>query len=222
MHLTNSETRYGLIGQALHWSMAALLVAGFISGQVAEDADEHDDDEYGDDHEQHASYESDEEALDAVPNALFADTPLGDGTPVADAVSAATVHAGLGLTVLGLLALRLLWRTTDTAPHLDQPTWEAKLARAGHIALYAVMAALPLTGLALALTASAPTPVTGLGWLGLDALQPVFASHTLHEAAEEIHEALVGALLFTVALHLAAVAYHALIRKDGVLKRMLP
>src|SRR6478752_7097484 len=54
-------------------------------------------------------------------------------------------HKSIGMTVLLLVALRLLWRLTNTAPALPagMPGWERLAAHASHFLLYVAMIGLP-------------------------------------------------------------------------------
>jgi cytochrome b561 len=57
-------------------------------------------------------------------------------------------HKWLGITILGLVALRLLWRLTHPAPPLPPtiPPWQRGAAHAVHVLLYGLMFAIPLSG----------------------------------------------------------------------------
>lgn len=127
-------------------------------------------------------------------------------------------HILAGLTVAALLLPRLVIRWRGVPSMQGQATfWEAGLARAAHLVLYAAMLLLPLTGLLSILAGSRAMPV-----LGLFELPSLFPLPWLHEAMEEVHEAIAKVFLFTLVLHLAATLWHALVRRDGVLRRMLP
>lgn len=58
------------------------------------------------------------------------------------------VHKTLGLTVLALVLVRLVWHLRTPAPPLEASLkpWERRLARLGHILLYLLMLALPVSG----------------------------------------------------------------------------
>ena len=57
-------------------------------------------------------------------------------------------HKSIGITVLGLVLLRLLWRATHQPPPLPAgyARWVRGAAHAAHWSLYAVMIALPVSG----------------------------------------------------------------------------
>lgn len=58
------------------------------------------------------------------------------------------LHKSIGITVLGLVVLRVLWRLTHRPPPLPATYagWEHAAANAAHSALYALIFAIPLTG----------------------------------------------------------------------------
>jgi cytochrome b561 len=128
-------------------------------------------------------------------------------------------HALFGLGVLALLLPRVLARLLGTAPGPapGTPAWEARLALAAHLLLYALMIGLPLTGLLTALSGRAPFDLAGIATLP-NSLVGTGLRRTLKEA----HEILANLMLGAVALHVAAVAWHALVRRDGVAARMTP
>lgn len=57
-------------------------------------------------------------------------------------------HKSVGITVLGLVLLRILWRVGHPPPPLPtgHPHWQLRAASAGHAGLYVLMLALPLSG----------------------------------------------------------------------------
>lgn len=133
-------------------------------------------------------------------------------------------HAGVGLSLIGLLVLRVLWRAIDPAPDeiAGAPEWETKAARWAHLALYGLMVLMPLSGVFVALTARQPMPVLGLSWMGIDAIPAAVASPTLHKVVKEVHEAISSILVAVVGLHVAATLWHARVRRDNVAQRMIP
>ncbi len=137
--------------------------------------------------------------------------------PRAERATPQAVHALVGLTVLALLLPRLLARLTGGAPETSGPGWERRLAAAAHLLLYALMAAVPLTGLAIAMSGRAPMPV-----LGVFEIPTPLASLGLRRPLEEVHELLSNLMLGAVGLHVAATLWHALVRRDGIVRHMLP
>ncbi|WP_431298747.1 cytochrome b [Tabrizicola sp. BL-A-41-H6] len=57
------------------------------------------------------------------------------------------LHKTLGLTVLGLVLLRIGWHIASPVPKpIGGPGWERMAARAGHIAFYLLLLGIPLSG----------------------------------------------------------------------------
>ncbi len=131
-----------------------------------------------------------------------------------------TRHKSIGITILGLAVLRLLWRTLSAGPALPSalPTLQRRLAAATHVALYAVLFAIPLSGWLMSSAKNYP-----VSWFGLLQLPDLVAPD---EAAfrfwQQSHEWLTSALLALAALHVLAALKHHFVDRDDVLRRMLP
>jgi cytochrome b561 len=128
-------------------------------------------------------------------------------------------HKWTGATILALAALRLLWRLTHRPPaELPAPRWQHGAASATHWALYALFFAVPLVGWAY--SSAAGFPVVVFGVLPLPDFVPKNAA--LAEAIKPWHGDLAWVLFALVALHLAAVAKHMVVDRDGLVRRMMP
>jgi cytochrome b561 len=130
------------------------------------------------------------------------------------------IHRQSGNFVLLALGLRLAVRfSVGMADHAaDLPPWSRIGARLAHWALYGLLLALPLLGLA-ASNAHA-TRVTLFGLLALPPL--VGADPDLADRLTDCHLWGSWLLLALVVLHIAAALWHHFIRRDGVLAAMLP
>ncbi len=129
-------------------------------------------------------------------------------------------HKSIGVTVLGLVVLRIVWRLAAGAPAYAEPLgWLVQVAsRAGHLALYALMIAMPVSGYLTSTASGSPLP-----WFGLFTLpRLVGKDKSLAEATSWAHYTFAWTLAFVLAAHLAAVIWHAGIRRDSVLTRMWP
>ena len=131
-----------------------------------------------------------------------------------------SLHWSLGFLVLAFTLGRLALRASDTPP--PEPStmarWEVALARIAHLVLYAIMIALPVTGLATAAAQGRTASVFGL--FTLPAM--IGADRALARSVKGVHELLANGMLAVVALHaLAALRHHFLLR-DDVLRRTLP
>lgn len=129
-------------------------------------------------------------------------------------------HKWAGVTILGLAALRLLWRLTHKAPSYPagMPGWQKTTANVLHGFLYFLMFAVPVSGYFYTLASGYPVVYFGLVELPVliernDALKPVLQS---------VHFWLNMALASSVGLHIAAALKHHLVDRDGLIKRMMP
>lgn len=140
-------------------------------------------------------------------------------------------HKSTGITVLGLVLLRLLWRAANPPPPLpdDYSPLEKRGAHAAHIALYVLILALPLSGwlhdsawkdaaqYPMKLFALAPWPRIGF----IMDLEPQF-KETFHIASGAVHQWLSYLLYALFALHVGAALKHQFVDKHPELERMLP
>jgi cytochrome b561 len=130
------------------------------------------------------------------------------------------IHRSLGMTALALVAFRVVYRLIAGAPPHTEPLGRLTnlAAHAGHLALYFLMIALPVTGYLLTAAAGRPVP-----WFGLFEW-PNFAPQdkALAASASQAHYWLAWAIGAVLVLHLAAVVWHRYVKRDGVLARMWP
>jgi cytochrome b561 len=127
-------------------------------------------------------------------------------------------HKWIGITVLGLAALRGLWRLTHAAPALlPMPQWQAIAAKFTHAFLYVLMFAIPLTGWAF--SSASGYQVVYLGRFPLPNL--VAKNKALAESLTEVHETLAWLMLGIVVVHVAAALKHHFVDRDDTLRRML-
>ncbi len=130
------------------------------------------------------------------------------------------VHQTLGVTVLVLVLFRVAWLARSTPPPLSQSLlpWERFVASAVHLALYALIFLMPLTGLLLTLLSgrtlelygwalplpAGPRPVAGALWPTLHNLILPFMFYAI------------------IAMHLGAVLkHHFIARRTDDVRRML-
>ena len=129
-------------------------------------------------------------------------------------------HVSVGPTILLVMVLRLAWRLTHTPPPppADLSPKLHLIAEATHWAFYAILIVLPVLGWTAA-SAYGVTPRL-FGLIPLPAL--VAQSKPFAEAVGRVHITVAFILLALIALHIAGALYHALIRRDRVIYRMLP
>lgn len=127
-----------------------------------------------------------------------------------------TWHFMLGLSVFGLVALRLVARI-GYRPPTEPQSWSERLAALVHLALYAIMIAMPILGWVALSADGKPIP-----FFGLELPPLVGPDKALAEQVEEIHELVGTAGYWLAGLHAAAALFHHYVLRDGVLRRMLP
>ena len=128
------------------------------------------------------------------------------------------LHKATGMLILGLMLLRIAARIIFGAPPLpvSVPSWQRIAAAASHFLLYALILMMPVVGWAATSAFPAPIPFFGL----FDVPPLIGADRDLSKQLFAIHYWMGKGILALVALHIAAALKHALIEKDGVLRRM--
>lgn len=130
-----------------------------------------------------------------------------------------TWHFMLGLTVLGLLPIRLLARVGGGAtPAIHPPLapLQEKLAKLVHLLLYVFLLVMPILGW---LTLSAKGKV--IPFFGLELPPLLGADKALGHQLEEIHETIGTLGYYLIGLHAAAALFHHYWTHDDTMKRML-
>jgi len=131
-------------------------------------------------------------------------------------------HASIGYALLALMIARLLWRWLNAVPALPSAAkaWERASARINHWGLYLLILADAVSGWALAGTFRRPLEGTLFGLR----VPNVVSSRdpAVHELLENSHSALAWALAALIVVHFVGAFYHLLVKRDGVMQRMLP
>jgi cytochrome b561 len=126
-------------------------------------------------------------------------------------------HKWAGIVILGLSALRLLWRLRHRPPpDLPMPRWQSRAAHGAHLALYAFFFAVPLAGWAYSSAAGFQVVLFGVlplpDWVG--------PSRELAESLKPLHKWLAFALAGVTLVHVGGAMKHQLVDRDGLLRRM--
>ncbi|RXT48015.1 hypothetical protein B6S44_23300 [Bosea sp. Tri-44] len=151
----------------------------------------------------------------------FAMTYRGNTLDIWDGVTDAlySTHKLIGFLVLWLSAGRLIYRLLRGAPP-DEPTlewWQKAASHLVHWALYGLLLIVPLLGwIGITLFPS----LTVFGLFDLPALAA--PNEEVAKRVLFVHGWVAILLALLVCGHIAAALFHYFIRKDGVLRRMLP
>ena len=127
------------------------------------------------------------------------------------------LHKLIGILILFLMLARLWWLIRDPKPKKVGPKWEKWLESFVHYSLYVVVIAMPLSGCIGSLAGGHP-PHLG----NVNLMLPVAKDNALDEAAFDVHGTLAYLIIALVSVHALAALFHHFIRKDDVLRRMLP
>ncbi|HSM43053.1 MAG TPA: cytochrome b [Afifellaceae bacterium] len=131
-------------------------------------------------------------------------------------------HKSLGLLILLLALLRLAWRLVGPLPALPaaMADWEKLAARLAHVALYAALVAIPLTGWALVSASPLNIPTFAFNLVVVPHL-PVPVSDASEASWTFVHGLLANMALAIALVHVAAAFRHEFILRDGLLARMV-
>lgn len=183
--------RYAWIRRMLHWAVAVFVLLQLPTGYVI------------------AGYEKDTvEAVDAT---------FGKGAfnVLYD------LHKSMGLTVLGLMVLRVVAKAGAPNPEYRPPikAWERTASHAVHVALYGLLIVTPIVGWVGVSLYPAPAPFYFL----VDLRLPIGEARGPSEFLLGNVHAPLGILIgILAAVHILAALKHRLLNRDGVWERMIP
>ncbi len=142
---------------------------------------------------------------------------IGRGHPVHDQLFG--FHSSVGIVLMALTLARLAHRLHKPPAALpcDMPVWQRVAARATHMSLYGFLIVNPFIGWIMISAFGGTISVFGL--LTLPAI--VARDRALGAQLASAHEVFGLVFAAIIVLHIAAALHHGLVRKDGVLNRML-
>lgn len=195
----NNIQRYNNVSIVLHWLMAILILSMFALGFWMSDLPK--------DLPKTAT-------LDVFELGVYT-MPLAE--PMSPRAFYFNLHKSIGVTLLALIAFRLLWRLSHPAPAMlpSMKDWEKKLSEIVHKGLYLLMLAMPITGLTMALCSK-----YGVTWFGMPFLKGS-DDPAMRDIFKELHEVVGIIFLVTIVFHILAAIKHKVVDKDDVMKRML-
>lgn len=138
------------------------------------------------------------------------------------------LHKSVGITLLFLTVARIAWRLLNPPP--PEPSTlkplEQKLSHVVHIAFYALMVIIPLTGWLL--VSISPFQISTVLFGAVDWPHLPFTSglrqgnELLHGIVENIHSKGAWVIIVLLGLHVAGAVKHEFGGEEGVIKRMIP
>lgn len=125
-------------------------------------------------------------------------------------------HISIGSVLLMLIVLRLVWSVTQKNNRPEQDPATAFLVKAGHGLLYLGMLLLPITGVMIMVG-------NGYGWdpFGIELVAGGGAEIGWMATLGSVHSLIAWCLLILVVGHIGIALLHHVVKKDGVLQRML-
>lgn len=193
MALANSRTRYGSVAMTLHWLIALAIIFNICLGLYLPD-------------------------LDVI---------LASNDPTQ--FELVQLHKSVGLTVLALSLLRLAWRLVNPIPPLPSSmSPQLKfVARLTHVLLYVLMIGIPLSGWAYVSASPLGLPTMwfhAFQWPHIPYLAELSRAQkkSVDPQLFAVHSFLATSAIVLIPIHVAGALYHQFIRRDDVLKRMLP
>ena len=138
-------------------------------------------------------------------------------------------HKSVGLSVLVLSIVRLVWRLANPIPPLPpsmNPVLRV-LARGTHFLLYFLIIAIPLSGWVFVSASPLGLPTMYFHlfqWPHISFLAdlPRAEKMSLRHELFAVHTFLAWSAIVLVPLHVVGALYHQLIRRDDILRRMIP
>ena len=128
-----------------------------------------------------------------------------------------TTHRPVGTLVFVLLIFRVIWRLFHKPPLLPagMTPLQQRMAHLGHLGLYAMMAIVPLIGIALTFRRGG-TIDFGL----FQIVSPLTADRAASKPIKEVHEFVAYVLFALVGVHVAAALWHQIVKRDNIMARM--
>ena len=129
-----------------------------------------------------------------------------------------TLHKNIATTIIFLVIIRILWRYTHPAPKLPDtmsPMMKT-LAHVGHLFLYVILVALPVTGCLFSWSAGHPAPVLYL----FEIPRLVQDNPELLAIVKPLHIYISWFAGFLIVGHVLAALKHHFIDKDNILNSM--
>jgi cytochrome b561 len=149
---------------------------------------------------------------------IFVAIVMGDFADKATNMLFYQIHKSLGVSILVVGFLFVLWHLVSRKPKFlaTMKPYENVIASLVHWLLLAFFVIEPLLGVVMASYAGRPINV----WSWFTFILPVTPNASVAEVLADIHVVLGWTFAGLIGLHILAALKHAVINKDGVLRRM--
>uniref|UniRef100_A0A9E7ZLM8 Cytochrome b n=1 Tax=Bosea sp. NBC_00436 TaxID=2969620 RepID=A0A9E7ZLM8_9HYPH len=128
-------------------------------------------------------------------------------------------HKSFGLTLAGLVLLRLATRLLLPAPAPPtMPRWQHIAAAAVQGGLYLCLLAMPVTGFLMAAAAPIQIPTLFFGLFSVP--HPIGPDQTVYDAMLRAHATLFDIMAALAFIHAGAALLHQFVLRDGLMRRM--
>jgi cytochrome b561 len=136
--------------------------------------------------------------------------------PPGPRVDAFNLHKSFGLLVLALMIVRAVWRSQHPPPpRMPARAWESRAAKGVHWLLYICLFIQPLSGYMGSAFSGYPVK-----WFGMVLPSWAASSQPLKDLMSTVHLLNSWLLVALIAIHVLAAGKHALIDRDGLLRRI--
>ncbi len=129
-------------------------------------------------------------------------------------------HKNVGVVILLLVVVRIVYRAANPPPPLPAsvPHWQAEIAHTTHVLMYALLIVMSVSGYVRVVAGG--FPLEALDALGVPRL--VSKDDGVAAIAKAVHASARVPLVALILLHIAAAAFHGIVKRDGVASRMWP
>lgn len=127
------------------------------------------------------------------------------------------IHKSFGIVVLGLVLLRIIWRTTHRPAPLPArlPAWQVRLSHVTEWLLYGCMFFMPVLGFL-----GASYSKSGVAFFGAPFPLWTLPNHDTAELFFRLHSALAWVVVALIFIHAVGGLKHLFVDKDRVFQRM--
>ena len=141
-----------------------------------------------------------------------------DVLPDEQAGEVRNLHKATGTLVFFFALWRVTWRLGQGFPPAasDRTAWELTLSKLVHGAMLLALIIMPLSGILMSLMGG-----RGIDMYGLFSIPAIAEMKDFARSARAVHGYAAYTLAILIALHIAGALKHAVIDRDGTLRRML-